>query len=499
MIDLHDVLAASSEAHPLRQRRLYAQLRAAILSGRLLPGAVLPSTRELAREQGMARNTVIHAYEQLAAEGYVQSSRQGTVVAALGALRSGLAQSAPKASGLSAARHQALSQRTRQCSRRRTPEDDLRPFMPGVPALDAFPLSLWRRLCERADRAASPGDLSYRHAVGEPELRQAIATYLRASRGVRCHADQVIVTDGTQHSLSLCAQLLADPGELAWIEHPGYGGARTALSQAGLRLRPITVDEQGIHPPAPWWHQHPPRLIYTTPSHQYPLGSVLSLERRLALIEGARRHGAWILEDDYDSEFRHDGPPLAAMQGLVDDAPVVYLGTFSKSMFPGLRLGFVVMPAVLADQAVAAVGELDRRGHAALQRALAAFIDEGHFTSHLRKMRKLYRVRQQALREALLAHWPVPSQVLGGSCGMHLTLSLPDGLNDQTLAQQAFARGLSPRPLSVYGTGGIAGFNGMVMGYANTPTEAMAAHVRTLASCVPSGCYSAPRSTLESP
>lgn len=471
------------------QHRLYEALRQAILQGALLPGAVLPSSRELARELGMARNGVLHAYEQLSAEGYVHTSRQGTVVAALrhlspkgqmGQRADGIGLVASKGDGLASALP-ALSQRVAHCHRVREPEDELRPFMPGMPALDAFPVRTWLRLQERAARQGSAQDLGYRHACGEPELRQAIATYLRAARGVRCRADQVIVTDGTQDSLSLCAHLLADVGDRAWVEHPGYGGARTAFKQAGLTLVPVTVDADGIAPPDALWHTHPPRLVYTTPSHQYPLGSVLSLPRRLALIAHARQHGAWILEDDYDSEFRHDGPPLAAMQGLVDDAPVVYLGTFSKSMFPGLRLGFIVMPEAVAARAQGVVGELARRGHASTQRALAAFIDEGHFTHHLRQMRKLYAARQAALREALARHWPWPGTVVGGQCGMHVTLSLPTEVDDAAVAEAAFKVGLSPRPLSAYSSGGIAGFNGLVLGYANTPEQAMASHVRSLA------------------
>jgi GntR family transcriptional regulator/MocR family aminotransferase len=211
------------------------------------------------------------------------------------------------------------------------------------------------------------------------------------------------------------------------------------------------------------------------------LGSVLSVERRLSLIEQARQHGAWILEDDYDSEFRHDGPPLSAMQGLVDDAPVVYLGTFSKSMFPALRLGFVVMPDAVADQANGVAGVLVRGGRAHEQRALAAFIDEGHFARHLRRMRKLYAARQQALREALQGEWPHPGAILGGQCGMHLVLSLPDALPDAAVAHHAWQARISPRPLSVYGTGGVSGFNGLVMGYANTHEDQMRAHVHTMA------------------
>lgn len=489
MADLHLLLdgrrlrAQANQSGQAMQRLLYESLREAIAQGRLQAGAVLPSSRDLARDLVMARNGVIHAYEQLAAEGYVHPSRQGTVVSAFSAVRTSSQAPWRKVDSMP-----GVSGRVQACDRRRTPDDDLRPFMPGVPALDAFPLRAWQRLCERASRQSSAADLGYRYSVGEPELRQAIATYLRAARGVNCHADQITVTDGTQHSLALCAQILADVGDTAWIEHPGYGGARTALLQAGLKLQPVTVDAEGINPPGAWWQERPPRLIYTTPSHQYPLGSVLSLNRRLSLIEQARRCGAWILEDDYDSEFRHDGPPLAAMQGQVAHAPVVYLGTFSKSMFPALRLGFVVWPEALADRVAGVVGDLVRQGRPVVQRALAAFIDEGHFARHLRRMRKLYSLRQAVLRACLLEHWPLPGEILGGQAGMHLVLSLPDqgelAVSDAALAQAAYLRGISPRPLSIYGTGGVAGFNGLVMGYANTHEDQMAKCVRQLVSAL---------------
>lgn len=486
MSDLSFLIAthmARSGALGSQQHQLYAALSAAMLNGSLPAGTLLPGTRSLAAELGVARNSLIYAYEQLAAEGYVLANRQGTVVAALGLAPSVQAPSTRHAS------RRGLSERVSRLSRLRTPADDLKPFMPGMPALDAFPLAKWQRAVDRADRSLSSQELGYRYALGEPELRQAIATYVRAARGVRCHVDQVVVTQGTQDSLSLCSQLLADVGDVAWIEHPGYPGARMAMEQAGLQLVPVTVDADGINPPARYWQQHPPRLIYTTPSHQYPLGSVLSLARRMALIDQADKQGAWILEDDYDSEFRHDGPPLAAMQGLRDDAPVVYLGTFSKSLFPALRLGYIVLPEALVDRAAPVLNAWVRAGRVQDQRALADFINEGHFTTHLRRMRKLYAQRQTALRAALDAHWPWPATVLGGQCGMHLTLAgVP--VQDTRLADAALLQGLSPRALSAYGCGGIEGFEGLVMGYANVPAEDMCRHVQHLAQVVSQLCRS---------
>ncbi|MEY4765377.1 MAG: hypothetical protein RI907_2050 [Pseudomonadota bacterium] len=500
MTDMHLHLqgaALRSQAaaqHISLQRCLYVRLRELIEQGALQGGAVLPGSRALAAELGVARNSVIHAYAQLLAEGHVQATRQGTVVAVLprapqpaGHVKG----QALRADALGVEGGRAwLAQRTSGLERRRPAEQDTWPLMPGIPALDAFPMRRWQALVDRQARLGSRPDAAYRDSMGEPELRQAIASYLRAARGVVCHADQVCITDGTQDSLSRCAMWLADVGDTVWMEHPGYGAAVAAFRLAGLRIRPCTVDAQGLQMPVDAQgrvEQPAPRLVYTTPAHQYPLGSVLSLARRHALIDHARQVGAWVLEDDYDSEFRHDGPPLAAMQGQVPDAPVVYLGTFSKSMFPALRLGFIVWPRALLHAVQGVTGAMVRAGRVAEQRALAEFIQEGHYTRHLRRMRRLYAARQAALRAAIDAHWPWPGEVLGGQAGLHLVLSLPTpeqgGMADVALTAFAAQHRLSPRPLSAYLTGGpAAGFNGLVMGYANTPEGHMGKVVQRLAS-----------------
>ena len=246
--------------------------------------------------------------------------------------------------------------------------------------------------------------MGYGPVEGNVALRQAVAEYLRVSRGVRCDAAQVFITDGTQNSLDLCARTLADAGDTAWIENPGYYGARAALQAADLRLVPIGVDADGLAPHGDDWRRTPPKLIYITPSHQYPLGAVMSLERRLALIQHARAAGAWIIEDDYDSEFRHTGAPLSAVQGLTADAPVIYLGTFSKMLFPALRLGYMVVPPALVPALQKTAGALMLRGRVADQLALAEFIEAGHFTRHLRRMRRLYGERRDALQAAIERH-----------------------------------------------------------------------------------------------
>ncbi|RQR92530.1 MULTISPECIES: PLP-dependent aminotransferase family protein [unclassified Burkholderia] len=451
-----------------QQQRLYACLRDAILSGRIAEGTRLAASRTLADELGIARNSVLYAYERLASEGFVTGTRQGTVVARMGLRGSQVAAAAP--AGATA----ALSRRVAQTERATSGLDESLPFMPGVPAVDAFPLEQWRRCVERAWRSAGPAQLGYQSAEGDAVLRDAIAGYLRASRGVRCDAAQVIVTDGTQGALDLCARALADASDVAWIENPGYHGARNAFLAADLRVEPIGVDAQGLAPHPDDWRDRPPKLVYITPSHQYPLGAVMSLERRLALVAQARAAGAWIVEDDYDSEFRHHGTPHAAVQGLADDAPVIYLGTFSKVMFPALRLGFMVVPPALAQPLRDAAGALMLQGRAVEQRALADFIDAGHFTRHLRRMRRVYAERRDALHDALARRLNTRLTVSGGAGGMHLSARLDVPVADTELSRVAQAHGLILRPLSSFCLPGTAaGYNGLVLGYGGVPAERM--------------------------
>ncbi|AOY99366.1 DNA-binding protein [Cupriavidus sp. USMAHM13] len=477
------LLATSHASHPERmsgQRRLYESLRAAILDGRLAPGARLTASRVLAAELGMARNSVLYAYERLASEGYIAGDRHGTSVARLGL-------SSPRLANLLAADRAAtapgLSRRAAGLGREDPHSGEMLPFVPGVPALDAFPLARWRRSIERAWRSLSARHLGQGQAAGQPALRHAIAEYLRVARGVRCEAAQVFVTAGTQSGLDLCARLLADAGDTAWVEDPGYPGAHAAFRSASLRLESIPVDADGLAPPAGHWQRVPPRLVYITPSHQYPLGSVLSLERRLALLAAARAAGAWIIEDDYDSEFRRDGMPVPAVQGLEADAPVIYLGTFSKTLFPALRLGFMVVPPQLATLLAGTVGAIPQGGHVAEQLALAEFLDSGAFTSHLRRMRRLYAQRRDALQDALARHLGTRLTVSASAGGMHLSARLEMPLADTTVSAAAAARGLALRPLSRYLLPGTpqAQYNGFVFGYANVAEDAVDGAVCRLA------------------
>ncbi|CAB3703862.1 MocR-like pyridoxine biosynthesis transcription factor PdxR [Paraburkholderia rhynchosiae] len=460
------------------QKQLTGRLQQAILGGRLPAGSLLPSSRLLAAEMGVSRNTVVIAYEHLAAVGYVVADKKGTRVSPLS---STTARGEPPTQ--SAAPEVAYAARIGQFTATRTHVDATLPLTPGTPALDRFPLAAWRRALERSMERALPLALGYGTPSGEPALRDAIAAHLRMARGVRCEGSQVVITEGAQEALNLCVRLFTNPGDLAWIEDPGYRGAKAAFNQGDLTTLPMPVDAEGMSVPPGAWRAYPPKLIYTSPAHQYPTGAVLSVARRLELIAEARRCGAWLIEDDYDGEFRYAGEPIASMQGLVEDAPVLYVGSFSKTMFPALRIGFVVLPRAIAAHVGVALHEMLRGGHRLEQLALAHFMESGEFGRHLGRMRRLYRERQQALREALTEHF-ASSEILGGDCGMHLTLRLAADIDDQALTERAFAKGLSPRALSGFTLERRAGANGLVIGYGNTGAEALAPAVRILAELV---------------
>jgi GntR family transcriptional regulator/MocR family aminotransferase len=282
--------------------------------------------------------------------------------------------------------------------------------------------------------------------------------------------------------------MLANPGEFGWLENPCYSGARTAFQSTGLRIVPIEVDREGMAPLEADWRSRPPKLIYTTPSHQYPLGALMSIQRRAMLIEKARACGAWIIEDDYDSEFRHSGQPLPAMQGIHADAPVCYLGTFSKTMFPALRLGFMVLPPMLVGRFRNTLRELVHRGHPADQLAMAEFIDSGLFARHLRRMRALYAERRGALEHALARHLGTALNVRESSGGMHLSAELAVPAQDTDIARQASAEGLLLQPLSHYRVLDGRAYNGFVLGYAGLTDVTIEAAVKRFAAVVETHC-----------
>lgn len=454
------------------QRTLYLTLREAILCGRLQSGCQLAGSRTLAHQLSLSRNTVNAALEQLTLEGYLLRNRQGTRVAQL-AHRS-VAQALPDAVITLAKRVSLLPAPVA----RDTP---VMAFTPGTPAINYFPLPLWRRLYDRVLREEGSSLLGYGSPAGEPSLRAAIARHLALSRGIDCDASQIVITEGALEGVNLCTMLLSEQGDVAWVENPGYSGAKSAFVKNGLRMTGIPVDDEGMY-----WEGldvPSPSLIFTSPSHQFPYGSVLSARRRLALLELARKHNAWIIEDDYDSEFRYTGEPVPAMLGMVPNAPVVYLGTFSKTLFPSLRMGFMVLPPALANAVHPAIGALLRGGHRAEQRTLALFIEEGHYARHLAAMRRLYRKRYCQLREALSAELHTPHRILAGEGGMHLTLAI-EGIDDQKLVEQARAFQLAPAALSGYYLEKKQGQAGLVLGYGNTSASQFVPGIRRLQALI---------------
>jgi GntR family transcriptional regulator / MocR family aminotransferase len=453
-------------------RQLYEGLREAILSGRLRPGARLPSTRVLAGDLETSRNTVLAAFGQLLAEGYLEG-RVGAGTTVARTLPETLLRARPEVPGLGRpgrpprlSRRGALLAGTRAALARGA--STAHPFRAGLPGLDAFPFDLWTRLIARRWRRVPRQLLDYGDPAGYAPLREVIAAYLGEARAVRCEATQVIVVTGAQQALDLAARVLLDPGDTAWVEDPGYQGVRGALIAAGIRLAPIPVDGEGLDVQRAARRAPGARLVYVTPSHQYPLGVTMSLNRRLALLEWASASGAWILEDDYDSEYRYAGRPLAALQGLDTAGRVIYAGTFSKVLFPALRLGYLVVPPELVDPFVAARALTDRHSPSVPQAALADFIEGGHFARHVRRTRGLYAERQAALVRAARRTLGELLEVAPAEAGMHLVGWLPDGVDDCVAARAGLVHEVEATPLSAYrvrpAQRGERG--GLILGYA---------------------------------
>lgn len=464
--------ALSQRGQQTLQRALYRVLRDVILQGRLQAQSRLPGSRALAQQLSLSRNTVNAALEQLTLEGYLLRSRQGTRVAQLARRTPESALAEPAIT---------LAKRVAKLPAPTPRSTPVPAFTPGTPAINYFPLPLWRRLYDRVLREEGSALLGYGDPAGEPSLREAIARHLALSRGIHCDASQIVITEGALEGVNLCTLLLSEPGDVAWIEDPGYAGAKSAFARSGLTLVGMPVDGEGMCCEV---QQAPsPALIFTSPSHQFPCGSVLSARRRLALLALAQAHQAWIIEDDYDSEFRYAGEPVPAMLGMIKNAPVVYLGTFSKTLFPSLRIGFMVLPSALAKAAQGAVSALLRGGHRAEQRTLALFIEEGHYARHLAAMRRLYRKRYCQLREVLEAELHVPHRLLAGEGGMHLTVAI-EGIDDKRLAQQARAFQMAPAALSGYYLDATQGQSGLVLGYGNTSASQFTPGIRRLQALI---------------
>lgn len=426
-------------------RKLYEALRRAILDGKLTAGHRLPASRELAHDLQLSRNTVVSALNQLNVEGLLTSHvGRGTFVSDRPVLKTARRQS-PQVSQDTKLSKRGQKILTTFCAG----QLEIYPFTSGIVDFSAFPVALWRRLQQKHWRMAYPDMLDYSYSGGHAPLRNAVASYLRVFRNMTVDAEQVIITSGTQQSLELCAQTLADLDEAVWIEDPAYWGAVKAFMATGLRLHPVAVDEHGLAPQS-LSEAPPPRLIYVTPSHQYPTGVVMPLARRQEILAIARRHKAWILEDDYDSEFRFSGPSIEALAALDTDQRVLYMGSFSKVLYPGLKLGYLVVPRGLAAPLNQAHYDLNRPGQIPLQAALAEFIEMGHFTTALRDARQSYADRRRCLLDALKPCLGALAYISGADQGLHLCVNLPDAVDDKALAQRIGALGLTVRALSAY-------------------------------------------------
>ncbi len=476
-------------------RQICDSLRDAIVAGRLAPGSRIPGTRLLAAELGVSRNTVNGALSQLVAEGYVVARpRTGLFVHdrlpdALLAVRGRgpgprRSPAAGRGSAPGAQRHRsalALALARLPIAAGRSLVQPARPFQTGVPELQAFPWALWARLAGQRIRRSGAALSGYGSVLGHAPLREAIAAYVSAARGARCTAEQIVVTVGAQQALDLVARVLVDRRDVVWLEDPGYPAARGVFVAAGARVVPVGLDGEGLRLPGSGGGTAP-RLVYVTPSRQYPTGVTMSAARRLALLRWTEATSAWVVEDDYDSEFRYSSRPLNCLQGLDEAGRVIYVGTFSKTVFPALRLGYLIAPPDLVDAFGEARAIADRQPPGFEQAVLADFIAQGHFARHVRRMRGLYEERRDALLAA--ARESLDGVTFGDTdAGMLALAWLPEGVSDVAVSRRALAAGVEAPALSPYGIRPLRR-GGLLLGYAGYPPEALRSAVRLLASAL---------------
>lgn len=450
-----------ASAKPFYQQ-IYDGYRAAIVGGQLRPGDRLPSTRALAKDLGISRLPAVYAFEQLLHEGYIEGrSGSGTFVK----------ESIPEELAIP----EVLV--TGKAATRLPHSKEFGPFKVSLPALDRFPTALWARLVARHAKHLTVETMAYGDPAGLAPLREAIADYLRTARAVRCEAEQVLIVSGSQMALQICALALLGRGKSVCIEEPGYPGARDALRRGGAELVPVRVDEEGIDVDA-LAARRDVRAVYVTPSHQYPLGVSMTASRRLALLEWARRTGSWILEDDYDSEYRFASRPLSALQGLDAAGRVIYIGTFSKVLFPALRIGYVVVPLPLVETFRAIRDSLDIFQPTLEQLVVTEFLRDGHFARHIRRMRALYQTRRDALLAALREFVP-ELEPYNADAGLHLTAFLPRGLDDRAIVAATAERGISASELSTCYLGRYPR-HGLILGFGGASERRIRAAAKKL-------------------
>ncbi|PWB32233.1 PLP-dependent aminotransferase family protein [Pseudomonas sp. SDI] len=464
-------------------RQLYQALRLRVLDGRLSSGTRLPASRDLAAALALSRNSVVRAYDQLYAEGFIESRvGDGTYVSQLPKLSTKLS------TGLSLGFSTGLSTKSLEDTEdsssklihngplKRLQNHHLPPpksgppraFRVGIPAFDLFPFEVWAKLQAAFWRNPEPAALGYGDPAGEPQLRELIATYLRRSRGLSCTAEQIVITSGAQQAISLCAQLLLEAGERVAVENPGYRAAGNAFALTGASVHGIAVDNDGLDCAA-LNALADCRLAYVTPAHQYPTGVTMSLARRLELLAWAERNGSWIVEDDYDGEYRYSGAPLAPLAALDRRGRVLYVGTFGKIAFPALRLGYLVLPRQLVQPFAQCRALAVRHSEVGTQAVMARFMAQGHFQRHIRRMRRAALSR----RNALQAGWPVDIPGLGSmpevSAGLHVKVDVDNLAREQVLIAQAEAVGVELNALSDYWLPGSVPQAGLVLGFAAVP------------------------------
>ncbi|MER8487911.1 PLP-dependent aminotransferase family protein [Mesorhizobium australicum] len=458
-------------------RQLYRQIGAMIRERRLAPGSELPSSRALAEDLGLARNTIVAAYDQLATEGYL-ASRQGARPVVIDLPVNSTDQGGkPTAMAI----HRPLSRRGESLMRQ--PFHHGAPgrfaFHPGMPDPQNFPFGVWGRLLAR--RATFGADMLFGtyHVTGLPALKEAIAGYLISARGVRCSPEQIVVTTGAQAAFDLLARLLLDPGDTVWLEEPGYYAARATFTVAGANIVPLVVDRDG------WQMNQPevsPRLIYVTPACQHPLGITMRMDQRLRLFEIAERNNSWIIEDDFDGEYRFQGRPVPAIQSMDYADRVIYVGTFAKLLFPALRLGFMVLPAALCEGIPHALSTTGQFAPLLLQAALADFIDEGHMTRHLKRMRRIYAERRKLFYELCQTELADHMTLSAAEAGIQVVAWLHESCDDRAVVQCADKLGVNASPLSKYYWSSSG--NGLVLGYAACNKADSEAGIRRLRQAI---------------
>jgi GntR family transcriptional regulator/MocR family aminotransferase len=460
-------------------RQIYLQLRSAILSGTLVRATKLPSTRELAAQLGVSRSAVVSAFEQLLAEGYAFGKKgAGTYIAS----------DLPEPFEAIHGRKKRTASVAKTAASFRgiggfvdvTEQSDERPFNLGRTLVDARTTELWRKLSARTLRSLGRHHLGYGDPRGLLELRRSVRDYLHAARGVRCEPEQVVITAGTQQAVDIVTRVMQGPDKEIWIEDPGYPLTRLALVAAGAKVCPIPVDQHGVNVAEGIRRAPKARAVFITPSHQFPKGVALSMARRLELLVWARESGAWIVEDDYASEFRYGGRPLASLQGLDEAERVIYIGTLNKVLFPGLRLGYAVVPPSLLRAFVIARYLMDRQPSSLCQAVVAAFMEEGHFAAHIRRMRETYRDQRDALVAALRRRLGDHLTVDPPDQGMHLAAYTRRGLSDVTIERAAREHGIVVRAMSrLYVE--AAAQSALILGFSGYPRQIIAPAVARLA------------------